>query len=58
MFFLPQLYDEKEDSFKLHQKLKKLFEEWKIKVDNIKGYLYYNALEKFILGLELNAEEK
>ena len=55
-YFLPQLFNEKEEMNKLYLKLQKEFQSWK-KL-HMKNYEYFNIIEKKIIGISLNEKEK
>ena len=56
LYFLPQLFDEKQDINKLHMKLQKEFQIWK--KAHLKNYEYFNIIEKKIIGIQMTEKEK
>lgn len=54
-YFLPTLHQIDTKTFRLYFELEKLFEEWKRTANE--HYLYYNILEKLLVGVDLSARE-
>jgi hypothetical protein len=55
-YFLPNLNQIDTKTFRMYFELEKQFEEWKkLAVDH---YMYYNILEKLIIGVVLSEKEK
>lgn len=55
-YFLPQLFDTKEEMNKTYIKLQKDFQKWK--TSHSKNYEYFNVIEKKIIGINLNEKER
>ena len=51
-YFLPTLHQIDTKNFRMYFELEKIFEEWK-KLGS-QHYMYYNLLEKMIVGLDLS----
>ena len=56
LYFLPRLFNEKEEMNKTYIKLQKEFQNWK--KSHMKNYEYFNVIEKKIIGINLNEKEK
>lgn len=55
-YFLPSLNQIDTKTFRMYFDLQKQFEEWKkVSLDH---YMYYNLLEKIIIGVDLGDKEK
>ena len=55
VYFFPQVARNKEKAFEIAGELGEEFRRWK--GGNEKGYMYYNVIEKVLLGMGLDEEE-
>lgn len=56
LYFLPQLFNEKDELSRTYRRLCEDFAEWRLA--HAKNYEYFNAIEKKIIGVPLNEKEK